>query len=125
MPIRIYDNMCPGSVPGKGCGLGGDLTFPVFRGEIVRWGDDSNGKGQSAYGKKVLIPRDEKVCLGRDAALQEHVVFRVTANLQALFRMNQTGIRYDRRDACDESHELAVVDLPSFREDGWDFPVFL
>jgi hypothetical protein len=39
--------------------------------------------------------------------------------------MNQTGIRQDRRDACDESHAPAVVDLPSFREDGGNFPVFL
>jgi len=112
-------------VPGQGYGLGGELTFPVLRGEIVRRGDDSDGKRQSAYGKKVEIPSDEKVRLGREAALQEHVVFRVTANLQAFFRMNQPGIRHDRRDACDESHELAVVDLPSFREDGGNFPVFL
>jgi len=112
-------------VPENGCGHGGGLTFPVLRGEIVRRGDDSDGKRQIAYGKKVQIPCDEKVRLGREAALQEHVIFRVTANLQALFRMNQTGIRHDRRDACDESHELAVVDLPPFREDGGNFPVFL
>jgi hypothetical protein len=112
-------------VSGKGYGLGGGLTFPVLRGEIICRGDDSDRKRQSAYGKKVEIPRDEKVRLGREAALEEHVVFRVTANFQALFRMNQAGIRYDRRDACDESQELAVVDLPPFREDGGNFPVFL
>jgi hypothetical protein len=39
--------------------------------------------------------------------------------------MNQTGIRHDRRDACDESHELPIVDLPPFREDSGNLPLFL
>ena len=43
---------------------------------------------------------------------------------KALFRMNQNGIRHNRRDACDESHELSIVDLLLFREDGGNLPVF-
>jgi hypothetical protein len=51
-----------GLMPGKGCDLGGGLTFPVLRGEIVRRRDDSDCKRQIAYGKKVLVPK-RLVCL--------------------------------------------------------------
>jgi hypothetical protein len=110
---------------GEAFGLDRGLSFPLFREEIVPGGDDFDREGEVAQGEKILVPCDEEVRLCRKAALKEHVVRRVAANLQALFRIYQTGVCDDGRDPCDKVPELPVFDLSPFRQGGGDFPVFL